>query len=204
MRNFHRWISSVAMLFLAWVAVTGVVLALDTLYPPAGLDSPGPAPNPEAFGYDRSAPLLDRAALEAQVATSLRTAFANVSVNAPTALDLQLSRDGAQPRATVVFTADRAQTLAIDPTQGKLLSSTTVWQRPGATVVPWYDNVSLRLHWHELLQDLHRGSIIGISGQVMDILTGLSFVFLSVTGIVMYFQMLKQRRQSGRPRLFWQ
>jgi uncharacterized iron-regulated membrane protein len=48
MRNLHRWISTVCMLFLAWVSITGTLLALDELFPPSGLDAPRPAAVPGA------------------------------------------------------------------------------------------------------------------------------------------------------------
>jgi uncharacterized iron-regulated membrane protein len=120
MRKYHRWISTVCMLFLAWVSLTGGLLALDELNPPPGLGDGRPGAAPPAL-------------------------------------------------ATQSF-----------------LSNTTV-----------------RLHLHNLLKELHTGSIIGLSGQWLDLLTGFSFIVLSITGIVMYFSLLKQRRKLGRRGLFW-
>jgi hypothetical protein len=70
----------------------------------------------------------------------------------------------------------------------------------GATQTP---HAAWRVRMHDLLQHLHRGSILGIPGQVMDVLTGLSLAVLSITGIVMYVQMLRRRRGQGRSDLFW-
>lgn len=64
-------------------------------------------------------------------------------------------------------------------------------------------DTALRLRVHNLLKELHTGSIIGLSGQWLDLLTGFAFIVLAVTGIVMYFNLLAQRRKLGRRGLFW-
>jgi hypothetical protein len=80
---------------------------------------------------------------------------------------------------------------------------------PRSAVVPSVDsasflaNTALRLRLHNLLKELHTGSIIGLSGQWLDLLTGLAFVVLAVTGIAMYFNLLAQRRKLGRRGPFW-
>src|SRR5271156_5745431 len=111
MRKYHRWISTVCMLFLAWVSLTGGLLALDELNPPPGLGGP--------------------------------------------------------PSAAAAM-----------PTAGG----------------GFLTNTALRLRLHNLLKELHTGSIIGLSGQWLDLLTGFAFVVLAVTGIMMYFSLLAQRR----------
>jgi uncharacterized iron-regulated membrane protein len=120
MRRYHRWISTVCMLFLAWVSLTGGLLTLDELNPPPGL--------------------------------------------------------GGSP----------ATALPMPASSGSFLT-----------------NTALRLRLHNLLKELHTGSIIGLSGQWLDLLTGLSFIVLAVTGIVMYVSLLSQRRKLGRRGLFW-
>jgi uncharacterized iron-regulated membrane protein len=120
MRKYHRWISTVCMLFLAWVSLTGGLLALDELNPPPGL---GPPPS-------SAAPIV----------------------------------------------------------------------APGGSFLT---DTALRLRLHNLLKQLHTGSIIGLGGQWLDLLTGFAFIVLAVTGIVMYFSLLTQRRKLGRRRLFW-
>jgi len=57
---------------------------------------------------------------------------------------------------------------------------------------------------HNFLQDLHRGSILfGTSGHVLGFLAGISLVFLSISGIIMYFDMLKKRKKAGQKVFFW-
>jgi len=50
---------------------------------------------------------------------------------------------------------------------------------------------------------VHSGAIYGAGGQWLDLATGIVFVLLSISGPVMYFQMLRSRRKSGRTQAFW-
>jgi uncharacterized iron-regulated membrane protein len=55
-----------------------------------------------------------------------------------------------------------------------------------------------------LLEELHNGSILGLAGRWIDLTVGITFIVLSVTGGLMYFQMLWGRRARGRSSWFWQ
>jgi hypothetical protein len=61
------------------------------------------------------------------------------------------------------------------------------------------DNVSKRNN----LKAWHRGNIIGLPGQVVGLLVGLSLIVLVVTGVVLYFKLWAARRKAGRPGFFW-
>jgi hypothetical protein len=208
-RKLHRWISAAAMALLAWVAITGTLLAcLEVTVPYTGM-LPSNYPQPGPFQFDAHGPALDASALEAQLLTSLRaTTRANHGAGI-TAVDIQLQGDVATPRASVTLTGGDVQQFTFDASTGKSLAPVTstsqVANIAAATGRGHFQVAFLRArpYLHYWLERLHRGNIIGISGQVMDILTGLSFIFLSVTGIVMYFQMLARRRKIGRPALFW-
>jgi len=54
-----------------------------------------------------------------------------------------------------------------------------------------------------IMQEWHNGSIVGWWGRWVVILTGISFVFLAVSGFVVYLQMWKLRRKHGQKQLFW-
>jgi hypothetical protein len=58
-------------------------------------------------------------------------------------------------------------------------------------------------HYHEVVKRIHRGDIFGLTGRWMDLLTGLSLVFLATTGLIVYFKAWSQRRRLGRSGLFW-
>ncbi|MGC3982164.1 MAG: PepSY-associated TM helix domain-containing protein [Steroidobacteraceae bacterium] len=221
MRNFHQWVSTAAMLLLAWVAVTGVVLAIDSLFPPAGLGGEGGGPGSAqgagpsmspGIGMDAAQSLntsgaaLSRADLERYVANTVHAAVAN-NPDDVSALQLQLNMRGDEAQGEVQLTGagaeNRTLNLVFNAATGEMRTANTVLVVKAAAKTPWYNDLQTRLRLHDLIQDLHRGNIIGISGQVMDILTGLSFIVLSVTGTLMYFQMRTRRKQMQRDGWFW-
>jgi uncharacterized iron-regulated membrane protein len=67
----------------------------------------------------------------------------------------------------------------------------------------WINDMNFRFELHILLQELHRGTIIGLPGHLMNILGGLCLVFLSLSGIFMFLELLKNRRRIGKKSLFW-
>ena len=132
MRKLHRWLATIAMLFLLYVSVTGSALAISELLrggphliaAPAGGDGP-PAAGPPAEG---------------------------------------VAEGGRKPP-------------------------------PNFDAHGWPSN--------QFLQELHSGAVFGAAGQWVDLATGVILVVLSITGPVMYFQMLRSRRKSGRTQAFW-
>ncbi len=194
MRKWHRWISTAAMVLLAWVAVTGVLLAIDSIYPPAGLGGTPetPATTPAAGAVQT----LDVASLEQWMTTAISKSVPAGST--PASVDIQLRMQDDQPVATVSM-GNAAGAVTVNVTTG------TVTPVPLATpdAKPWYQDMQTRVRLHDVLQDLHRGTFIGVSGQVLDLLTGLSFAFLAISGAVMYFQLYLRRRKAGNKQWFW-
>jgi uncharacterized iron-regulated membrane protein len=56
---------------------------------------------------------------------------------------------------------------------------------------------------HEYMKQIHRGDALGLPGRLMDVFAGLSLVFLSASGLLMYADLLRRRRRGGRTQLFW-
>jgi uncharacterized iron-regulated membrane protein len=132
MRKVHRWLATLAMLFLLYVSVSGSILAISELV----RGGPHLIAAPGGPGGDRAPP------------------------DGPPG-----AGDGARASA------------------------------PRFDARGWPTN--------EFLQDVHSGAIFGAGGQWVDLATGIVFVVLSITGPVMYFQMLRSRRKSGRTQAFW-
>lgn len=68
----------------------------------------------------------------------------------------------------------------------------------------WWNDMPTRVWLHNLLQELHRGTILfGIPGHVIGFLVGICVTFLAISGIQMYLKMLKRRKKAGQAGLFW-
>ena len=56
---------------------------------------------------------------------------------------------------------------------------------------------------HEWVKHFHSGYLFGLPARVLDLLAGLALVFLSVSGLIMYFEMYRRRVRAGRKGAFW-
>jgi uncharacterized iron-regulated membrane protein len=54
------------------------------------------------------------------------------------------------------------------------------------------------------MKHFHSGAMFGLSTRAMNLFAGLSLIFLSASGLYMYFDMWLKRRKGGRNNLFWQ
>jgi uncharacterized iron-regulated membrane protein len=133
-RKFHRWLATIAMVFLLYVSISGSVLAVSELLRggPHLIEPPGDS---------------ERAAAPPAGAPG--------------------EGGGDMPRKPP----------------------------PRFDASGWPSN--------QFLQEIHSGEIFGVTGQWIDVFVGLFFVALSITGPIMYFQMLRTRRRSGRRQWFW-
>jgi uncharacterized iron-regulated membrane protein len=56
---------------------------------------------------------------------------------------------------------------------------------------------------HENIKHFHSGALLGLTARWMDLLAGLSLIYLSVSGLIMYLELWNKRRRSGRGSFFW-
>jgi uncharacterized iron-regulated membrane protein len=56
---------------------------------------------------------------------------------------------------------------------------------------------------HENIKHLHSGAYFGIPARLMNLFAGFCLTFLSISGLVMYFDMWRKRRNTGKKGLFW-
>ena len=194
LRVYHRWVATAAMILLTWVAVTGVALALDVLFVPKFPPTP-PPPSP-----------LDGAALPSLARAGLAQAYVATPGARPTEVEISLSMLKGQAWAEVRLVRPGVAnavpppplTFVFDPASGQAKTARLAPSRAGPS-----DYIKFRIALHRLLEKLHRGNIIGRSGQWLSVLTGLSFVFLTVSGVWMYVDMLVRRRRIGKRQPFW-
>ncbi|RVU05909.1 hypothetical protein EOE18_08070 [Novosphingobium umbonatum] len=56
---------------------------------------------------------------------------------------------------------------------------------------------------HEWVKHFHSGYLLGVPARVMTLLSGLALLYLTVSGVVIYFDMWRRRRDTGRAGFFW-
>ena len=198
-RSLHRWVSIVAALFLMVVSITGTLLSIDTLalwiyryiHAPTG-SSFEHLPFPIAMSGDYSSPLPD-AKLSTMLGTTV-SAFRASYGDTPIKV-LRLRYFSGMPQGVIIAGGNDTRQFVFNADTGKRASMTE----------PGYPYYGFPFGWeeHELVKKIHRGDALGIPGRLMDLFAGLSLVFLSASGLVMYLDLLRRRRRAGRKQLFW-
>jgi uncharacterized iron-regulated membrane protein len=193
-RTLHRWTSLVAAVFLMVVALSGTWLAYESLvfgyYMTAHRPVPGKPRPPQVSPF---APLND-GQLPAMLTTSLnswRTSLADQPLKV-----LRLRIYGGMPQGVVVVgQGDDTQQVVFNATTGREASETE----------PGYPETGFPFGWqaHQYAKQIHRGFYLGLTGRWMGLLTGVSMIFLSISGAWMYWNMWIKRRRSGRNALLW-
>jgi uncharacterized iron-regulated membrane protein len=197
-RSLHRSVSVLAALFLLFVSVTGTLLSIDSLalwiYRDTHFsrDSNGRLPFPVGMDGDFSSPLSDTQ-LPAMLATTLSSYHARYGKKPIKVLRLRYF--SGMPQGVIITGGDDTRQLVFNAVTGERASMTE----------PGYPYTGFPFGWeeHEFVKKIHRGDALGIPGRLMDLFAGLSLVFLSTSGLVMYLDMLRRRRRAGRKELFW-
>ncbi len=188
-RMIHRGVAICAALFLAIVAVSGIVLSLSSLgvaysAAKAGGKRPG-------LTADVSAPLNDRQLMDMLRVT--REALARDRYDSDVRV-IRLRFFAGMPQGIIV-TGGAAQQLVYNASTGA---------RAGMTEKA-YPNNDMPFGWDisQTFKKIHRGDYIGIGGRGISVLTGLSLLYLAISGCFMYLDLWKRRRKAGRKKLFW-
>ena len=189
-KSLHRWTSIVAALFLVVTTLSGAWLAVESLifgyYMTAQHKLP---PRPR---IDPSAPLKD-AELPAMLHTTLTAyhqAMPGVAIRV-----VRLRYFGGMPQGAVISDGEVAKQLVFNAVTGRRVS----------TSEPGYPVTGFPFGWraHQIAKSIHRGDYIGMPGRFTDLIAGLSMIYLSVSGIVMYWDLWSKRRKAGRKGLVW-
>ena len=198
-RSTHRIVSIVAAVFLTVVSISGTLLSLDTFalgiygmtHTSAGRYSRFP------FGMigDLSSPLPD-AEMPAMLSTTL-SAFKSAEGAAPIKV-LRLRYFSGMPQGLVIYggkTDDDTQQIVFNAQSGAIAHMTE-------SSYP-YQGFPFGWREHEFMKQIHRGDALGIPGRFMDVFAGLSLVYLSASGLIMYADLLRRRWRGGRKQIFW-
>lgn len=196
-RSLHRWVSVVAAIFLLIVSVTGTLLAIDAfglgLYQVTHKNAGKYARFPPGAVDDFSSPLPEDK-LPAMLDTTLAAGRGT-----PGATPIKVVRlryfNGIPQGVLIAGTGNNTSQLVFNSETGKRMSITE----------PGYPKTHYHLGWryHEIVKEIHRGDFFGLPGRFMDLFAGLSVIYLSISGGVMYFDLWRKRRRGGRAEMFW-
>jgi uncharacterized iron-regulated membrane protein len=211
MRRLHRWIMTVAALLLLYVAVTGIILQgidVQAIYSHApasdgnmqaireGTTGP-PGFSVITTGDYSAAKLPDGIDPQGLLATVVRSARALIPAGPFKWIELRM--EGNVPVGVVAVTEPHSQNYLrykFNAQTGETIGTPTE-ESPFAMF-----NRGPRSA-HDIVKDFHRGNVIGPIGPWVDGLIALSLMVLLVTGLTVYFKMLRARQSSGRNSWFW-
>ena len=192
-RTLHRWSSIVASLFILVIALSGTWLAIESLifgyYMRAHLPGPG-----MPFVHQSGVNPLQDARLPGMLSTTM-SAYRSSLADQPLKV-VRLRVYGGMPQGVII-------TGMGDDTQ-QLVFNAETGHRAGLTE-PGYPPTGFPFGWqaHQIAKQVHRGSYFGLSGRWMDLFGGVTIMYLSISGAVMYADMWNRRRRAGRPSLLW-
>lgn len=181
-RKFHRWVGVIALVFFLLVSITGVFLQFEQIF---GEEE---STKEAQVGLDSPYQLNKSIAFNVQTLDTSRKALLNKYGNRGIAsIDWHLKNS----TPSFVFHLEGASPLRVqvNAVTGEIMQATPEGEG-----------------W---LIKLHTGEIIGDSGKFLGLLWGLALVAMSVTGIVVYLELLKSRKKnaalagSGWRRYFW-
>ena len=189
-RSLHRGVAGAASLFLLVVVLTGAICAFgDLAVSWYRVSHHGTRPGMTA---DVSSPLSD-AELPGMLHTTL--AAYHAAMPATPIKVVRLRYFAGMPQGVIVTggpetlqRAYNAATGAVAPLSG-----------------PGYPVTGQPFGWQadQMIKGIHRGDAFGMTGRWLSLMTGLSLLFLCVSGAATYVQLWNQRRRAGRPGLFW-
>ncbi len=174
-RKWHRWIGTIAGIFLLIIGATGVLLQIDEL----GHFSERAAPPPRA-----ATPPLDVVALAARV--EALSGGRKIEM-------LRLESHKKQPSAIVRFSGQK-KVVQIDLATGAQKPSSEIPTSPRSKLA------QLRL----LILEFHTLGIAGVGGKVTAWFAGVMMVILTGSGLWMWWTMRRERvRRAAKDTLFW-
>lgn len=179
-RKWHRWIGTIAALFLAWVSITGFLVAFTEFF------------GAEESERERLRDVTSAVTLvpsDPAIATAVGVAIAGAIAKAPGApVDkVELKLKGDKPVVNIFLGkpgGGEDRQLQFDAKTGALLSEESYADKP-------------------LLYRLHSGEWFGDGGLVFAMGWGLALAIMSISGFLMYLHMMRRHQATGWRRYFW-
>jgi hypothetical protein len=226
MRKYHRWISTVGMVVMLYIALTGLLVIASEIGDPETTK-----PLAEEYGFDppggmsaAKATLPGDPATWAQMArTVMNAARATAPDVQPTSVRVQLRMQNDQPQGVVSFTdaSNAPKTLAFNALTGEAMTVPPISMDMGGAPGmgpggPGPEGMApggpdgmaggpnrTGIFLLDNSQQLHSGAFYGRFFEWLILFTGVGMAVLSVTGIWMYFDMIMRRKAQGRSGWFW-
>lgn len=190
-RMLHRSISIAASGLLLGVTLSGAWLAVESAGLAISMARQHHAGQPQA-GADPISPIED-AAVPGMIAATLKALHRDAPRDPVKVIRLRIYARYLQ--GVVVTGGSHSRQLVYNTRTGQPMSETE----------PGYPKVGFPFGWqaHQIAKSVHRGDFLGLPGRWMDLLAGLSMIYLSVSGMVMYWQMWRRRAAAGRRSIMW-
>jgi len=179
-RRWHRWVGTVAAIFLAWAAITGFLVAFTEFF---GADEA----ERERLRDVVSTVKLDPA--DPAMATALGLVLTGAIAKAPGApVDkVEFKLKGDKPVVNIFLGkpgGGEDRTLRFDARTGAFLAEEAYVDKP-------------------LLYRLHSGEAFGDGGLVVAMGWGLALALMAVSGFLMYWHMMRRHNVPGWRRYIW-
>ena len=181
-RKFHRWLSVIGIIFFLSVSLTGIWMQGEAI-----------------FGEDEAA----REAIAKIVSpASLSAPLPPNAVSLDKARTAVLARYGNRPVASVDWVIKAPVPAYVFHLDGAEPIKVTVSTATAAIITSQPDG-------EDWVMRLHTGEIFGDGGKFLGLAWGLALIAMSITGIILYLQMLRGRRAGsagkvrGWRRYFW-
>lgn len=182
-RSLHRGVSLAAAVFLIAIAFSGTFLGFESVWHTfVQVD----------FRFDASAPLTDRQ-VHAIAAAALRDFRQAEPVTPLKALRVRIY--GGMQQGMIVTGGAATRQVVYDTDHGTVA---TLFE-PGYPV----SGFPFGTQMHEDIKHFHSGDMFGLPARLMNLLGGLALVYLAVSGIVMYVQLWRRRKNNGKAALLW-
>jgi uncharacterized iron-regulated membrane protein len=183
-KALHRVISVAAAVFIMVVAFTGTWLGFESVWHTFAAPK-----GPEA---DVTQPLSD--AQVQQMAVATLADFRRLEPQTPIKT-LRVRHWGGMNQGGVVTGGAQTRQILFNTGTGKVAKLT----EPGYPVsgFPWGTET------HENIKHLHAGFMFGLPTRMVNLIAGLSLIYLSVSGVVMYVELWLKRRKNGLISLVW-
>lgn len=181
-RSLHRAVSVAASVLLVLVAFSGTWIGFES-----------------SFGtFNRHKPSRETLAITdeqaQQVAQSTIRAFRADEPTTPIRA----------VRARVWYgQAEGAVVTATMPTRQRVYNSASGTEQHLSSPLYPKDPFPFGTDVHEWMKHFHSGELFGLPARLLDLLAGLSLIFLSVSGLWMYVDLWRKRAKSGRNNLIW-